>query len=74
MKLVRWGSKRAEKPGVIERGARAQSLRRRAGNPRREEARNVPRYLRAGQTMRLGVSGLGEQQQRLVAEQGGQAQ
>ncbi|WP_321933644.1 fumarylacetoacetate hydrolase family protein [Paraburkholderia sp. J8-2] len=33
-----------------------------------------PIYLRAGQTMRLGVSGLGEQQQRLVAEQGGQAQ
>ena len=33
-----------------------------------------PVYLRAGQTMRLGVSGLGEQQQRLVAEQGGQAQ
>ncbi|MCP3708839.1 fumarylacetoacetate hydrolase family protein [Paraburkholderia sp. CNPSo 3274] len=33
-----------------------------------------PIYLRSGQTMRLGVSGLGEQQQRLVAEQGGQAQ
>ncbi|WP_321909469.1 MULTISPECIES: fumarylacetoacetate hydrolase family protein [unclassified Paraburkholderia] len=33
-----------------------------------------PIYLRAGQTMRLGASGLGEQQQRLVAEQGGQAQ
>ena len=33
-----------------------------------------PVYLRAGQGMRLGVSGLGEQQQRLVAAQGGQAQ
>ncbi|CAG9263927.1 fumarylacetoacetate hydrolase family protein [Paraburkholderia unamae] len=33
-----------------------------------------PVYLRAGQTMRLAVSGLGEQRQRLVAEQGGQAQ
>ena len=33
-----------------------------------------PVYLRAGQIMRLAVSGLGEQQQRLVAAQGGQAQ
>ena len=28
---------------------------------------NPPRYLKAGQTMRLGVTGLGEQQQRTVA-------
>jgi 2,4-diketo-3-deoxy-L-fuconate hydrolase len=29
-----------------------------------------PRFLRAGNTMRLGIQGLGQQQQKVVAERG----
>jgi hypothetical protein len=51
MKLLRYGRRGQEKPGMLDSGL----------------GLKPPQYLRPGQTMRLVVEGLGEQQQRTAA-------
>ena len=81
MKLLRYGAPEQEKPGTLDAQGQIRDLskivpditggtislesiaRRRAVDPA-----TLPLYLKPGNRMRLGVDGLGEQNQNVVAE------
>ena len=83
MKLLRWGERGAEKPGVLDADGRIRDLSSIVGDingamlgrladiPDIETLPLVPGmprlYLRVGQLVRLGIDGLGVQTQRIVA-------